>query len=225
MDNSNSMKSSNESGSLFNSFFSSSAEPKPASGFKLGSGSPPLPQGLYSGSSESNDSSWIIYLIGGVVILSILGAIAYYYYLQQQGKVPPMMQLGQSYLAKLGNQFTGLTNGLATGSPPTITQTPTTIVKSAEPVESQQQYDEQIEQQQNQLNQTLNSAQVETQVYEADESSSSIQGSKAGNKSGWCYIGEDRGFRSCIKVGEQDTCMSGDIFPSQEICVNPSLRQ
>jgi hypothetical protein len=136
-----------------------------------------------------------------------------------------MMQLGQSYLAKLGNQFTGLTNGLATGSPPTITQTPTTIVKSAEPVESQQQYDEQIEQQQNQLNQTLNSAQVETQVYEADESSSSIQGSKAGNKSGWCYIGEDRGFRSCIKVGEQDTCMSGDIFPSQEICVNPSLRQ
>lgn len=214
MDNSNSMKSSNESGSLFNSFFS---EPKPASGFKLGSGSNPLPQSLYSGSSESNDSSWIIYLIGGVVLLSILGAIAYYYYLQQQGKVPPMMQLGESYLAKLSNQFTGSADLQPTGAP--------TMTQSAEPVETQQQYDEQIEQQENQLNQTLNSAQVETQVYEADESSSSIQGSKAGNKSGWCYIGEDRGFRSCIKVGEQDTCMSGDIFPSQDICVNPSLRQ
>jgi hypothetical protein len=25
-------------------------------------------------------------------------------------------------------------------------------------------------------------------------------------------------------VGPNDTCMSGDIFPSQDICVNPSLR-
>jgi hypothetical protein len=44
-------------------------------------------------------------------------------------------------------------------------------------------------------------------------------------KSGYCYIGEDRGFRSCVKVGEQDTCMSGDIFPTQAICINPRLRQ
>jgi len=44
-------------------------------------------------------------------------------------------------------------------------------------------------------------------------------------KSGYCYIGEDRGFRSCIYVKEDDICMSGDIFPSQSICVNPSLRE
>ena len=44
-------------------------------------------------------------------------------------------------------------------------------------------------------------------------------------KSGYCYIGEDRGFRSCIRVGEQDTCMSGDIFPTHAICVNPRLRK
>lgn len=44
-------------------------------------------------------------------------------------------------------------------------------------------------------------------------------------KSGYCYIGEDRGFRSCIRVGEQDTCMSGDIFPTQAVCINPRLRQ
>jgi len=37
-------------------------------------------------------------------------------------------------------------------------------------------------------------------------------------------IGEDQGYRSCIQVGDNDTCMSGDIFPSQEICVNPKLR-
>ena len=44
------------------------------------------------------------------------------------------------------------------------------------------------------------------------------------SKSGYCYIGEDRGFRSCIKVGENDQCMSGDIFPTMDICINPNLR-
>lgn len=43
-------------------------------------------------------------------------------------------------------------------------------------------------------------------------------------KSGYCYIGEDRGFRSCAKVSQHDTCMSGDIFPTRDICINPNLR-
>jgi len=42
--------------------------------------------------------------------------------------------------------------------------------------------------------------------------------------SGYCYIGEDRGFRSCIKVTRDMKCMSGDIFPTMEVCVNPRLR-
>jgi len=86
--------------------------------------------------------------------------------------------------------------------------------------------------QNSQLNAALNSAtpdykptmQHVSTSFSADDSSSSIQSSKSSSKSGWCYIGEDRGFRSCIQVGENDTCMSGDIFPSQDICVNPSLR-
>jgi len=61
--------------------------------------------------------------------------------------------------------------------------------------------------------------------YSADDSMSNIQQSKSNSKSGWCFIGEDRGFRSCIQVNENEKCMSGDIFPSQEICINPNLRQ
>jgi len=57
-----------------------------------------------------------------------------------------------------------------------------------------------------------------------DEAGSLTQASKASRKAGFCYIGEDRGFRSCINVGEGDTCMSGDIFPSMDRCINPSLR-
>ncbi len=57
-----------------------------------------------------------------------------------------------------------------------------------------------------------------------DDATSSTQRSSS-SKSGYCYIGEDRGFRSCISVKDGDVCMSGDIFPTNAICVNPSLRE
>ena len=49
---------------------------------------------------------------------------------------------------------------------------------------------------------------------------------KAGvlEEQGYCYIGTDRGIRSCIDVTPGDKCMSGQIFPRRDICVNPSLR-
>lgn len=56
--------------------------------------------------------------------------------------------------------------------------------------------------------------------YQANEAVSTVQGSKAG----WCFVGEDRGYRSCAEVGVHDTCMSGDIFPTQELCIHPNLR-
>ena len=79
----------------------------------------------------------------------------------------------------------------------------------------------------NTLNRALNSSTPQKQQrdgedYVADDSSSSIQ--QGAPKAGWCYIGNDRGFRTCAEVGVNDTCMSGDIFPSHEICVNPRLR-
>jgi hypothetical protein len=81
----------------------------------------------------------------------------------------------------------------------------------------------------NTLNRALNSStsqkqQVNGEDYHADDSTSSIQMSSTTGKAGWCYIGEERGFRTCAEVGVNDTCMSGDIFPSQQICVNPNLR-
>jgi len=56
------------------------------------------------------------------------------------------------------------------------------------------------------------------------DDATSVTQSGGRSKSGYCYIGEDRGFRSCIKVGENDSCISGDIFPTMDICINPNLR-
>jgi hypothetical protein len=81
--------------------------------------------------------------------------------------------------------------------------------------------------QNNTLNKALNQTNAQKNIgvnddYIADDSTSSIQ--KNQSKSGYCYIGEDKGIRTCMRVNENDGCISGDIFPSREICINPSLR-
>ena len=73
------------------------------------------------------------------------------------------------------------------------------------------------------LNRALNISkqqELSKQDYVANDSYDSTQQGKAG----WCYIGSEEGYRSCSQVGEADTCMSGNIFPTQDVCVNPSLR-
>jgi hypothetical protein len=79
---------------------------------------------------------------------------------------------------------------------------------------------------QNDMSQELNTAlaHAESSIPSPDDATSNTQKSSS-NKSGYCYIGEDRGFRSCIKVNENDVCMSGDIFGSEAICINPNLRE
>ena len=82
----------------------------------------------------------------------------------------------------------------------------------------------------NALNKSLNTSQSQNQQgnndeYQANDASSSLlQNGGSSGKAGWCYIGEEKGYRTCAQVGVNDECMSGDIFPSQEICVNPNLR-
>jgi hypothetical protein len=63
---------------------------------------------------------------------------------------------------------------------------------------------------------------LKNQTPVADDATSSTQIPRS--KSGYCYIGEDRGFRSCIEVSQDMKCMSGDIFPTMDVCVNPRLR-
>ena len=75
------------------------------------------------------------------------------------------------------------------------------------------------------LDKALNNSTQSLSGPSADDSYSSIQNSKSSSKSGWCFIGEERGYRSCVEVGENDICMSGDIFPRKEICINPTLRE
>jgi len=65
---------------------------------------------------------------------------------------------------------------------------------------------------------------VETPITEFTGGTSLLNKVQKRGKSGYCYVGTDRGYRSCVDVGSNDICMSGQIFPNREICIHPSLR-
>lgn len=69
--------------------------------------------------------------------------------------------------------------------------------------------------------------QVELQAPDVKEPSVEPSAWDANKSSGpgWCYVGEEDGYRSCAPVGASDTCMSNQVYPSQDICINPNLRQ
>jgi hypothetical protein len=39
---------------------------------------------------------------------------------------------------------------------------------------------------------------------------------------GWCYVGEDEGYRSCLEINPSTTsCASGQVYSSQQKCLQP----
>ena len=56
-----------------------------------------------------------------------------------------------------------------------------------------------------------------------DSTENPIQNPITTNKAGWCLVGEYKGRRGCIEVTEQDKCLSGQVYPSQKMCLNPVL--
>lgn len=58
-----------------------------------------------------------------------------------------------------------------------------------------------------------------------DTSENPIQNPIAQSKSSWCLVGEYKGRRGCIDVSQYDKCMSGQVYPSQKMCLNPAIEQ
>ena len=54
-------------------------------------------------------------------------------------------------------------------------------------------------------------------------SSMPIQNPISSSKTSYCLVGEFQEKRGCIEVGENDLCMSGQLFSSRELCMNPTL--
>jgi hypothetical protein len=52
---------------------------------------------------------------------------------------------------------------------------------------------------------------------------SPIQKPVSAAKTQWCLAGEFQGKRGCAEVASADMCISGHLFPSQQVCLNPTL--
>ena len=54
-------------------------------------------------------------------------------------------------------------------------------------------------------------------------SMSSYKQEQLSKENSYCYIGTDNGQRECASMYPGEVCMSGQIFPKMEVCVNPHL--
>ena len=52
-----------------------------------------------------------------------------------------------------------------------------------------------------------------------DSPEDTIQKSMSSAKSKWCLVGEFQNKRGCIDISESDKCMSGEIFPNEQMCI------
>lgn len=55
-----------------------------------------------------------------------------------------------------------------------------------------------------------------------DNTENPIQKPISAGKTHWCLVGEYQGRRGCIEIGEHDKCLSGQVFPDQKACLNPT---
>jgi hypothetical protein len=74
----------------------------------------------------------------------------------------------------------------------------------------------------NQLDRSINSSKPGTNQPVPDASVDPIQKPITAGKVNWCLVGEYQGKRGCIEVNDDSKCMSGQVFPTQNLCLNPT---
>ena len=73
------------------------------------------------------------------------------------------------------------------------------------------------------LDRSLNTNTVDMSGLNEDVSENPIQKPITSNKTKWCLVGEYEGTRGCVEISEGDKCMSNQVFPSQKMCLNPTM--
>jgi hypothetical protein len=61
---------------------------------------------------------------------------------------------------------------------------------------------------------------IDDSTVEPDNTSSNIQ--TPSSKLNWCSVGDFQGMHGCVAVEDSARCMSGQIFPSRHLCLNPA---
>jgi hypothetical protein len=74
-----------------------------------------------------------------------------------------------------------------------------------------------------QLDKSINNSNSKKTEPVADSASNPIQNPITATKTQWCLVGEYQGRRGCIEISKSDKCLSGQVFPDQKACLNPTF--
>lgn len=72
------------------------------------------------------------------------------------------------------------------------------------------------------LDNVLNNSKYNYSEPDHDSSVNPIQKPITSSKQTWCLVGEYEGKRGCVGVNDDSKCMSGQTFPSRQLCMNPT---
>jgi hypothetical protein len=72
------------------------------------------------------------------------------------------------------------------------------------------------------LDKSINNSPVKCPEPAPDKAANPIQNPITSAKTNWCLVGEYEGRRGCIEISESDKCLSGQVFPDQKACLNPT---
>jgi len=72
------------------------------------------------------------------------------------------------------------------------------------------------------IDSTINSGRARKTLPVPSTSTNTIQNPISATKAGWCLVGEYNGTRGCIEVNDSSKCLSGQVFPTQQLCINPA---
>ena len=156
-------------------------------------------------------------LIFGVFVLLII--IIFFYYNQE---------LLKNLINSISNYFLNANNVTVTKEE---SEEEYTIPKSSKEIKK-----EELEKEIEEMEENINQEEINNNVTKEsnlkvnkDNSEYNASDSKDNNSTivsdgSFCYIGKNKGYRSCIELNSGDQCMSGEIFPTMDICINPNLR-
>jgi hypothetical protein len=72
------------------------------------------------------------------------------------------------------------------------------------------------------LDRSINKSDIKRHDPKPDSTENPIQKPISSGKTNWCLVGEYKNRRGCVEIGERDKCLSGQVFPDQKSCLNPT---
>jgi len=72
------------------------------------------------------------------------------------------------------------------------------------------------------LDNSVNTSSIKKNEPANDSAANPIQNPITSAKTNWCLVGEYQERRGCIEISDHDKCLSGQVFPNQKACLNPT---